>query len=239
MVGGKPLVGGTAYRIVKGRSLIGGTGYDIPLDNNMADFLDLMAHASYSLSAGRNASSTGSVYLSAPGQSGSYPYWVLTICDGEFSWTKFTNASTKTVIYQSSASKANCAYGWAWYYSDDGTSSTNVYGATMFACTFSGYTEAEVDAILSGISKKAGVGRNAATVDEVSLAVSPSDTVLVSFVPSSSQYKFAISSPIGTVIFGDYTSNPSLLYVSNNVAKLSVNGTSSRTVYGGSIITLQ
>ena len=245
------LVGGTAYKITKGRTLIGGTGYDVTKGKTliggtayeikftaspMQAFCDLMASATIEWRAGRNASSTGMV-SNALGIS--YPVWVLSMFNGYYSFTKYTDANTKTVIYQSSASYGNIYNGGgAFYYSHTGASSTNVYGAEIFGLTFTGYTENEIDTILAGVKKKSGAGRNASSTATVSLTVAAADTVLTAAYVSSNA-RFGLSSPIGTVIAGDYTTNPSLLYVNGTTASLSTNGTSAASVYGGSVISLQ
>ena len=238
---GRTLIGGTGYDVTKGKTLVGGTAYDIPLTSGaMQAFCDLMATATpnISLSAGRNNSSTG--YVSFSSYSITFPIWVLSIFNGEFSWTKFTDFNTKTVIYQSSASYGNCYNnGGTFYYSHTGSSQTSVYGACIFGFSFSGYTEQEVDAILAGVKKKTGAGRNASSTSTVSLSVAAGDTVLASIYNLNNPY-YALSSPVGTVISGGtHPNNPSLLYVSGTTASLSTNGISAASVYGGSVISLQ
>ena len=237
ITGGRTLIGGTAYSITKGRTLIGGTGYDIKFTASpMQAFCELMAAATISWRAGRNSSSTGAVSNSF---GISYPVWVLSMFNGYYSFTKYTDANTKTVIYQSSASYGNVYNdGSAFRYSHTGASSTNVYGAELFGLTFTGYTENEIDTILAGVKKKSGAGRNSASSSTISLTVAADDTVLTAAYISMNA-RFGLSSPIGTVIAGDYTTNPSLLYVNGTTASLSTNGTSAASVYGGSVISLQ
>ena len=234
---GRTLIGGTGYDVTKGKTLIGGTGYDVKFTASpMQAFCELMQAATIGWRAGRNASSTGAV---SNAFSISYPVWVLSMFNGYYSFTKYTDANTKTVIYQSSASYGNIYNSaGAFYYSHTGASSTNVNGAELFGLTFTGYTEAEIDTILAGVKKKSGAGRNSSSSSTISLTVAADDTVLTAAYITSNA-RFGLSSPVGTVIAGDYTTNPSLLYVSGTTASLSTNGTSAASVYGGSIITLQ
>lgn len=232
IIKGRILVGGVGYDIVKGRDKTGGSGYDIKFDNWLADFVELMGHATLGQSLGRNNSSTGSVgSWSTPG---SNTYW-FAFCDGEFSVSKYADGSL-TNLYHSDSNKAWTRLNNGVFLSNDGgASGASVYGGTINSFTFTGYTEAEIDTILSSLDKVASAGRNASSQDYVQLAVDAGETILA----ACGNY-MALHSPVGTLIYAPtvYGTDLSLIEYADGVAKLSSNGSTANKVYGGSIIRL-
>ena len=228
ITGGRTLIGGTGYDITKGRTLIGGTGYNINFATNpLQDFVALMADATLQTQAGRNSSSTGEVSLTSAQASDRY---IFAFCDGAWSVSR-----DGTNIYHSDAQKA-----WSYYLNgrpflsnNGGTGSASVYGGSLFSFTFPNYTTAQADAIIANLTTLDSAGRNSSTTGSISLSVAQTATVI-----AVNNTYMGLSSPIGTVIFGNYSTNPSLIYYSGGTASISTNGTSALSVRGGSVISL-
>ena len=230
VVGGRTCIGGTGYDVTKGRPLIGGTGYDIPFSGPLADFVELMSDLTIGTSAGRSQSSTGQITLSQPNEND----YVFGFCDGEWSVARKVTATQGVDLYHSDSNKGRLRFFYSVALSNDGGSSNaSVYGGTIFTATFPNYSVAEADAILSNLNKIAGAGRNASTTGSVGLSVNANATLMAVYTNG-----FALSSPLGTVIKSNFSTNPSLLFYSGGTAYLSTNGTSATNVNGGSIIQL-
>ena len=259
----KPRINGTAYDIVSGKIRIGGTAYNLRYGTERVsgsanktslgtDFANLMRDAVCSpiiMAAARNANTLGTVSLPV-WNTASFPFYVFSVCDGEFSVNKVTSSPSTELLYQSSPTKGNLTLSQAVlnYSNTDGGRSSSVYGATLIAFNFPNYTEAEADAILSSISKYSGDGRNASTADGVGLgAIGQFDTLIATWYHSLAGVCFAVSSPLGTVVFSTSSgsapvSNLPLIKMALSppvgVAYLSSDGSEITTVYGGSIIKL-
>lgn len=261
----KPRINGTAYDIVSGKIRIGGTAYNLRYGTERVSgsankislgtaFANLMRDAvspAFISSEGRNSNTAGTVSLSIPYSVG-FPFYVFSVCDGEFSVNKIASGSSSELLYQSSSSKGNInlTSGVINYSHTDSGRSSSVYGATLIAFTFPNYTASEVDAILSAIVKDSGSGRNMASTEYVSLDnIGPFDTLIATWYHSTGVC-FAVSSPIGTVVFstagGFPVTNSSLILLqqygssggTSTSAFLSADGTNKTGVYGGSIIKL-
>lgn len=223
---GRTLIGGTGYDVTKGRTYVGGTGYDISF-SGLAKFIQLMADATLQTQAGRNATSTSTVSLLGAQASDRY---IFAFCDG--AWSVYRD---ETALYHSDTQKA-----WVYYAggvpslsNNGGTGSASVYGGSLFSFTFPNYTTAQADAIIANITTLDSAGRNASTTGTVGLSVTQTATVL-----SVYNTYMGLSSPIGTLIYGNHTTNPSLIYYASGTASISTNGTSALSVRGGSVISI-
>lgn len=228
ITGGRTLISGTGYDITKGRTLIGGTGYNINFATTpLQDFVALMADATLQTQAGRNSSSTGTVTLSGIQASDRY---IFAFCDG--AWSVYRDG---TALYHSDAQKAWLYFlgGITYLSNNGGASSSNVYGGSIFSFTFPNYTTAQADAIIANITTLDSAGRNASTTATVGLSVAQTATVIAAY-----NTYMGLSSPIGTVIFGNYSNNPSLIWYSSGTANFSTNGTSAGGTRGCSVISL-
>lgn len=229
--GGKTLVGGTAYSIKKGKTLIGGTAKTIAFYPSLAE---LFSKATRYTAAGRSSSSTSTVSLSL---SNAGTYYVFAYCDGYMSINKVVStgsALTVTILsgnYVSGTGGMIRVNGTSVYYSNNGTSSTSVYGASLIVFTFSTYTEAQIDACLSSLTMTRVAGRNASS----NATITGSTTSTAKLFVAMNSY-MAVNCPIGTVVYGNYTTNPSLIYLNGTTVGYSTNGTSNSSSRSGSII---
>lgn len=248
LTGGKTLIGGTEYLITKGRTLIGGTGYDISFVK--ATFDDLMADATLITSAGRDSSSSRTIRitLNSSTPNGVYYLFALTWAGFDTSplnsratiykveWTG-DDATLTQLKYSDSANgnylqiyKQISTYSVSLYLSIDGTQSSQYFGGTIQLLQFPSYPPSVCDKTLSGIGLNGVSGRNSSTSQGVSAAYTGTERWLVSW-----DGNLAYNSPLGTVIYGNYATNPSLLYLSSSYAAISTNGTSAASVYSGAI----
>lgn len=168
--GGKTLIGGTAYDIKGGKTLIGGTGFDISFAQREQTLPALMAAANLIDIAGRNSSSTGTVSLTLPAAG---TYYILSFCEGYMSVSKVIydgSSCTNTVLAQISGGYTRPqAYvsGGTVYYSNNGTGSATVRGATLAVFQFDDYTETEADAIFAAATYTRRAGRNSSSTGNV------------------------------------------------------------------------
>lgn len=247
IVGGKCLVGGTAYSITGGKTLVGGTGYDISFVS--ATFDEIMADIDVLVINGRNASSTSTLRAILPNglsQSGIYYvfqlyYGYLTISKVYAEYVDANSAAnlTVTVLKQTGTntyaphitSQTTMGVQLYAYISSNGADNTSVYGGTILIAQFPSYPTSLVDKVLSSITLTRKAGRNASSTQTVNTTFTASERFFV----GHNAYA-AYSSPVGTVIYGNNTSNPSLLRLVSGTAYISTNGTSNASVYGGSIV---
>lgn len=245
ITGGKCLVGGTAYSITGGKTLVGGTAYDISFVK--ATFEELMADASIVNIVGRNASSESYVTVSTRILQ-SDTYYLFQFWGGHLSIVKiavtYIDANTEPILTTTdlAASVAMHPYiranvstsriSLSCSVSSNGTeASTAINGATIALVQFPNYPNSVVDKVISQITLTQKAGRDMPSTALVHATFSASDRWFVAW----SSY-FAYNSPIGTVVFSNYTTNPSLMRTINGEGYISTNGTSNTSVYGGSIV---
>lgn len=248
---GRTLIGGTGYDITKGRTCVGGTGYDISFST--AGFDEVMADAIIDVIAGRNASTTGNVtaYLNL---SESGTFYVIQLHTGYLSFVRVdavyngegvVPTLTQTVVNNNGTSILPYIVGDTTgtgrsrivaRVSTNGTSAASVYGSAIAIVHFPSYTPNIVDAALQSISITRVAGRNNTSTARVSGSYANTYRWFVALPQTSTAY-MAYSSPLGTVIFGNNTTNPSCLCAySSTVWALSTDGTSAAMLYGGSIV---
>lgn len=231
--GGKTLIGGTEYSIKDGKTLVGGTAYNISFGESR--IVQLMTNATKYGAAGRNNSSSSLISVSYFTEG---TYYAFVFCNGDIGIHKIVAGQlgglTLTTLYQSNAPYCSLYKGnQTISLSNDGVNQTTVYGGTIVVVTFTGFTEEETDTILSRVRKQSGAGRNASSTSTVGLATSADSTVLTAW-----NQQMALQFPVGTVIFGTYSTNPSLSRYTSGTLYISTNGTSNTSVCGASIITL-
>lgn len=245
---GRTLVGGTGYDIKQGRTLVGGTGYDIFTQTKELTFEALMAAAALARSVvGRNASSTSTVsinYTSSATSGTSWTEYVFAFCNGYCSFNKIVWNGT-TLSRTALGGNYTTSYGQVRvngkyiYYSANGSSSTSVYGATLVPLTFSGYTEAEIAAILGGVTATRGAGRNASGTG--TLAAAAPSYPCCALVCCNTEFACDKLAAWGNCvnIFTNYSSYPTLLRQVNSTAKTwgyAHSSSASMNCYGGSLI---
>lgn len=247
---GRTLIGGTGYDITKGRTLVGGTGYDISFLT--ATFDEIMADATIASINGRSSSSSASLNASFRLEQTEI-FYVFQFYNGfltiskvlaEYNGEDTAPTVTKTDLAYTDTSqyspfvegtvtvnpRANA------YVSTNGTSSTSVYGAVIALLQFPSYPISLVDSVLSSVTLTTVAGRNRSSTGSVSGTYSASARWFAAFTNISAKF-MAYSSPLGTVIMSNNTTNPSgLCAVSATVWALSANGTSAASLYGGSIV---
>jgi hypothetical protein len=157
--GGKTLIGGTAYDIKGGKTLIGGTGYDIGFGLEQS-FPALMAHAVQKYRAGRSSSSSASVSFTLTESGTYYIFSCMAGNIGIYKWVYDHEANTRTVTQLIRTSTSSCGLSYVTsngdmkiYYNSSGSggsgSGSSVRGCAMTALQFTGYTETEIDYIIT------------------------------------------------------------------------------------------
>lgn len=247
--GGKALIGGTSYGISKGRTLVGGTGYDISFGTWTDRFVRLMQNATLVDSVGRSSSSESSLYMSKSvfTEPGAYYFFAFggigTTGIGIVKMVYDGSQFTKTDLFLGRAD-----YGWTvtdyggrnefyiGYYTGTPRQeriNTGFNSAGLFLFQFSGYAEANVDSILSQFAFQRGTCYDNPTADYVYIDA-PSTGALLA---QSNSY-IGLSYPYGTVIFGNSSTNPSLLSLEYNKYYIAATQTNRQKVRGGCILEL-
>ncbi len=244
ITGGKTMIGGTVRSLKSGKTLIGGTAYDVKLGGS--PFFELMSNASLYAIAGRDASSTSTVLSSDSSATRAGTFYVFSFYNGYMSINKvvFIGAAQSTSSFSATVlAETSSSYGHIYvaerntrtdvYYAHrNGSKQSNVYGATIAKFQFPGYTETEIDTILSSISLTRIAGRATSTMSTVSGACASNANIF-----AATNTYIGISMPIGTLVWGNRASNPSLIYYNGSNVGISVNPPSFLdTLYGGSLV---
>lgn len=238
ITGGKTRVTGTNYTITGGKTLVGGTVYTISFKEQTLK--DLFQSASISYIAGRNASSNGEVSVNV---NTAGTYYAFVFCNGYMGITKLVSTGssvTKTLLQQVGGTTYGQVYvnGTTCYCSNNGTSAYRTAGQTIAVLKFNGYTEAQIEALLTNGTYDRLKGRNSSKTGTLSTTsdnlaskiaiLSFNNYIGISFVNSDNSLE---------VLVGNHSTNPSLLLY-NWAFYLSTNGTSSQSCYGGSILSV-
>lgn len=254
ITGGMTKIGGTTYNITNGRTKIGGTGYNISFGPDLT-FPALMSVAVLDsrLSTpinGRNANSKNTFSLQLPSSRtvGDY-YYIFSFCNGYCSFYKICYQGSLILPYETYiANRISGSYGNLYndqnrrlYYSDSGNSSTEVYGATLVALSFPGYTETQIDNILVNATLTRLAGRNASSTASVYVdgtTLTYPCYLFVAYNNNLAYNKFVSNSSWSPLFSASSYTNSSLLRhnTNNNRILLSTNGTSNQNAYGASII---
>ena len=153
---------------------------------------------------------------------------------GKTTLYRATNDRNATNIYISGTS---C------YLSINGSKSDNVYGGTIIAATFPSYTDNQISAVFSEISVKNSAGRNSSSGGRIHLSntVITGEIILTAY--NGAMCAAPVTSPTEYICTLDYEYSSSRTYIARNYVSagktyLSTNGTSSASVYGGTILTI-
>ena len=235
--GGMATVNATGYALSHGKTTIGGTNYTINLRTQ--DMTNLLKKTNIVKSAGRNASSTGSVSLSLTTAGTYYAFVFFNGYIGIYKLVCTGSAITKTNLIELAS-----------YISISGTTvslSVNCYGGSIFIVTFPGYTVAEADAIIGASSFSRLSARNSSALRN--LPASGSNLVgKIAAVAVNTYVAFTKVStfPSGTtsgwsysVVFSNYSKNSTMLTRSGDNLTYCDNASGTETtVYGGSLLSL-
>lgn len=160
---------------------------------------------------------------------------------GVYKGTRDSSTVSKTTLFQSGTNYGNVYiydHGHEEYslrYSHTGSSATSVNGATLAMVQFPNHTEEEIDAVFSKLTAGTAAGRSRSGTGTVSLALPSSETYMF----TAYNTYMAVNKSTGTDItnlYGNHTTNPSLLYVNSGTAYISTSGTASTSVAGASIV---
>ena len=167
---GKACIGGTAYGIKRGKTLIGGTAYTISLEPELT-LKALLSNAEVRYSAGRNASSTGTVSVTIPNTAPG-TYYSFAAYNGYWSIYKLVKSSsngiTSTVVKRLATNYANIKISTnSVSIASRPNAAVSVYGGTLVIMQFPDYTEAQVDSILGSATIKRLAGKNTSTASTV------------------------------------------------------------------------
>lgn len=249
IIGGKTTIGGTGYSIPRGRTTIGGTGYKIQLFP--LDLLHLLTHADFVYSAGRDASTTGTVSIAASNfLYGAGTYYLFSAAAGFLGIHKLVYDGTKIASHTQLGANAGNSRTFVNIYIDaDGKtihyargnppqSATAVYGAGMVVYRFLGYSIAEIDSILNAATATRVVQRSQNTTGTVTTETSnltgkivyayTGEELAFTYVTAYNNYKVLQTSILGR----------NLLYMTSSTTGISKTGTSNTAVYHGGIGTI-
>lgn len=179
ITGGKTRIGGADYTITGGNTRVQATDYTISFRNEQT-FQALMANAVQKYRAGRSASTTAKVSFNL---TVSGTYYIFSCLGGDIGIYKWvydhdTNTRTCTKLIRTSTSSCGISYAAAnndmvIYYNSSssggsGTGST-IRGCAMTALQFNGYTETEIDSIISAttFTKLKGSTGNSSSSDPI------------------------------------------------------------------------
>lgn len=230
MQGGRVLVDGAGYDIIKGRTLIGGTGYDLDFGGGggggLEDFVAMIAASTIVASAGRSASSQGT--LSSAFSSKRAGDYIFAFCNANFSINRWTGSGLQ-MIYRSSTSEGNARYsGGNFYYSADGTLNTAMYAAALMCLRVpSTYTQAEADAIMGSIRLADAAGRNASVGATVSLPCASDSTLIAVVAYQAPRIGFYSSVNAAAILQTD-----TAMYYDGSAAWFSTSGTGATAARG-------
>lgn len=241
IAGGKACVGGTAYTISGGKTLVGGTAYSIAFKKYTLD--DLLKRITIVDIAGRNSSGTGQVQIPIPSAG---TYYVFAYYLGRISIYKLAAngaSSTLTAIKRSSSTYCGILVDNPNLVLQPTTSTTTCFGATVAIVRFRGYTDAEADTLLGDMGSPITCGsRNNKSAGAVSVSdmTRLNDKIATVACGTYIGFSFIVDGEWDSpqLIFGNNTTNPSLLWYSASTLYYSETGTGSTNVYGASIVAL-
>ena len=242
IVGGKVKVGGTNYIVPRGKTKVGSTNYTIQLYPK--DLKHLLASAEWYGGDGTSLGGPGEVGISWGYNGTLYAFSTIQGQLGIYKVTGTTSGPTsETTIYQSSTQANIYITGRYIYCSSNAKSSArNARAQTLALFKFHGYSEAEIDSILSKISLTRLANRNSSTTAALTTATSnltgkivmvqSEPNIAFTYVTAYNNYKVLASSGV------DGIDNTSYLYFTSSTTGYSTTGTSNTAVYGGGIVTI-
>lgn len=203
---------------------------------------ELFADMTVIKQTGRNISTLGTLSISVKINTDPSIY-VFAFCKDSFAIHHLlSNGSEyiKTTLYRATDdSNATNIYisGISCYLSTDGSSSAKVYGGTIIAATFPSYTDDQISAVFGNISVKNSAGRNSSTTSTIYLenTVITGEIILTAY--RGAMCAAPVTSPTEYIctLDGSYKARN---YVKSSKIYLSDGGTSYKSVYGGTILTI-
>ena len=124
------------------------------------------------------------------------------------------------------------------YLSKDGSKKTAVYGGTIIAATFPSYTNDQISAVFGNISVKNSAGRENSSKDAIYLPNTVITGKIILTACNGAMCAAPVTSPTEYICTLDKGSIKARNYVDSSKTYLSINGTSSASVYGGTILTI-
>ena len=191
---------------------------------------------------GRNVSTLGTVSISVKINTNPSIY-VFAFCNDSFAIHHLLSNGSKygkTTLYRATDdSNATDIYisGTSFYLSTNGSSSTKVYGGTIIAATFPSYTDEQISAVFGNISVKNSAGINSSSKAAIYLenTVITGEIILTAY--RGAMCAAPVTSPTEYIctLGGSYKVRN---YVKSSKIYLSEDGTSYKSVYGGTILTI-
>ena len=263
--GGRAIINGTGYKITKGRTIIGGTGYNIPFANRFVELMRDATLANIRISnAGTDSDSTSSYGISISASYGTNTPFYIFVIAAETDYqnpaigpacsvyrvdsvgTSGQDFNQPVLVHQFGQMRysqyryplviTDPRAGYMRYYtSRDGTNQFSWRGTTLVALEFPNFTTQEADERISSIAVKEMAARDSSSEGYLDMTVDPDDILFVAY-----RSAIGLSSPVGTAIFGNNTTRPTLLYYYQNqgYVRLSGDNYAGSEIYGGSIFKL-
>lgn len=126
--------------------------------------------------------------------------------------------------------------------STSGSSNAKVYGGTIIAATFPSYTDDQISAVFGNISVKNSAGRNSSSKAAIYLSNTVITGEIILTACGGAMCAAPVTSPTEYICTLDYkyllSTYKARNYVASSKTYLSTNGTSSASVYGGTILTI-
>lgn len=156
-------VDGVSRKIKKAYIGIGGVARLFYTSSNAVPFTEFFqamepVSSSDGTISGRNSSSTSTVRLSI----GTGTVYIASICNGYMGVYKIENRSVITTLLAPLSTSYGNVYisGTYVYYSNTGTTSSSVYGATLVSLSFTGYTDVQIAETFQSLQLITNSGHN-------------------------------------------------------------------------------
>ena len=171
--------------------------------------------------------------------------YVFAFCNDSFAIHHLQDNS-KTILYRATDDtnatdiyiKYDYNYKQYFYYlSKSGSSDTSVYAGTIIAATFPSYTDDQISAVFGNISVKNSAGRNSSTTSTIYLSNTGITGEIILTAYRGAMCAAPVTSPTEYIctLDGSYKVRN---YVKSSKIYLSEDGTSYKSVYGGTILTI-
>lgn len=204
---------------------------------------ELFADMTVIAQKGSNNSSIATISISVDIEANPSIY-VFAFCNDSFAIHHLlSNGSeySKTTLYRATDdSNATDIYisGTSCYMSANGSKRTYLYGGTIIAATFPSYTDDQISTVFSGISVKVSDGVNDSKSTRLKLSINPPGEIILTAY-FGAMCAAPVASPTEYICTLDYNTRKVRNYIRNGTQiYLSVTGTNSPSVYGGTILTI-
>ena len=230
-------------RMSRRMGLLGGKKQPPAPPTLLPTLAELFADMTVKKQGGRNNSRLGTASMSVK-ISINPSIYVFAFCNDSFAIHHLlSNGSEygKTTLYRATDdSNATDIYisGTRCYLSTSGSSSANVYGGTIIAATFPSYTDDQISAVFGNISVKNSAGRDSSTTGTIYLSNTAITGEIILTVYGGAMCAAPATSPTEYICIFNSSYYDIRNYVDSSKTYLSNNGTSSASVYGGTILTI-